>query len=207
MQSPKICPGLVRKTMTQIRPGRGTMDYANADLWQKRDLRKKCPKGKRQIPQGSIRSWLGLLAKAGIIHSLSHRCGLLDCSTPGSSVLHYLPEFAQIHVHWVGDTILPFHLLPLPSLFCPQYFPASVFSNKFALHISSQSFGTSASVSVLPMNIQSFFLSGLTGLISLLSKELSSIFFSTTVWKHQFFSVQPSSWSSSHICIWLMEKP
>ena len=23
----------------------------------------------------------------------------VDCSTPGSSVLHYLPEFAQIHVH------------------------------------------------------------------------------------------------------------
>ena len=23
----------------------------------------------------------------------------MDCSTPGSSVLHYLPEFAQIHVH------------------------------------------------------------------------------------------------------------
>ena len=28
-----------------------------------------------------------------------------DCSTSGSSVLHYLPEFAQIHVHWVGDVI------------------------------------------------------------------------------------------------------
>ena len=29
----------------------------------------------------------------------------MDCSMPGSSVLHYLPEFAQIHVHGVGDTI------------------------------------------------------------------------------------------------------
>ena len=29
----------------------------------------------------------------------------MDCCTPGSSVLHYLPEFAQIHVHLVGDTI------------------------------------------------------------------------------------------------------
>ena len=25
--------------------------------------------------------------------------------TPGSSVLHCLPEFAQIHVHWIGDAI------------------------------------------------------------------------------------------------------
>ena len=32
-------------------------------------------------------------------------CSSMDCSTPGSSVLHYLPEFAQIHVHWVGDDI------------------------------------------------------------------------------------------------------
>ena len=29
----------------------------------------------------------------------------VDCSVPGSSVLHYLPEFAQIHVHWGGDAI------------------------------------------------------------------------------------------------------
>ena len=29
----------------------------------------------------------------------------LDYSTQGSSILHYLPEFAQIHAHWVGDAI------------------------------------------------------------------------------------------------------
>ena len=27
----------------------------------------------------------------------------MDCSTPGFPVLHYLPEFAQTHAHWVGD--------------------------------------------------------------------------------------------------------
>ena len=36
--------------------------------------------------------------------------------------------------------------------------------------------------------------------ISLLSRGLSRVFFSTTVSKHQFFSTQPSLWSSSHIC-------
>ena len=30
---------------------------------------------------------------------------LIDCSTSGSSVLHDLPEFAQIHVHQVSDVI------------------------------------------------------------------------------------------------------
>ena len=29
----------------------------------------------------------------------------MDCSMPGSSVLHYFPEFVQIHVHGIGDTI------------------------------------------------------------------------------------------------------
>ena len=28
-------------------------------------------------------------------------CDPMDCSQPGSSVLHYLLEFAQTHVHWV----------------------------------------------------------------------------------------------------------
>ena len=42
-------------------------------------------------------------------------CGPVDCSTLGSSVLHYLPEFAQIHVHWVGDAIQPSHPLSSPS--------------------------------------------------------------------------------------------
>ena len=36
------------------------------------------------------------------------------CSTPGFSVLHHLPEFAQIHVHGVGGATQPSHLL-LPS--------------------------------------------------------------------------------------------
>ena len=39
----------------------------------------------------------------------------MDCSTPGFSVHHHLPEFAQTHVHWVGDAIQPFYPLPSPS--------------------------------------------------------------------------------------------
>jgi len=48
---------------------------------------------------------------------------------------------------------------------------------------------------------------GFTGLILLLSKELSRVFSNTTVQKHQFFGTQPSLWSNSHICKWLLEKP
>ena len=39
-----------------------------------------------------------------------------DCSMPGSSVLHYLLEFTQTHVHWVGDATQPSHSLLSPSL-------------------------------------------------------------------------------------------
>ena len=63
-----------------------------------------------------------------------------------------------------------------------------------------------ASASVLPMSIQGLFPLGLTGLISLLSKRFSRVFSSTTVWKHQFFSVQSFLWSNSHIHTWLLKE-
>ena len=49
------------------------------------------------------------------------------------------------------------------------------------------------------MNIQDWFLLGLTGLISFLSKGLSIVSSNTTVQKHQFFSAQPSLWPNSHL--------
>ena len=49
-----------------------------------------------------------------------------------------------------------------------------------------------ASASVLSMSIQSWFPSGLTGWISLLSKRPSRVFSSITVQKHQFFGAVPS---------------
>ena len=42
-------------------------------------------------------------------------CDPMDCSRPGSSVLHYFLEFVQIHVHWVSDTIQPSGPLLSPS--------------------------------------------------------------------------------------------
>ena len=40
----------------------------------------------------------------------------MDCSTPGFPIHHQLPEFTQIHVHWVSDAIQPSHSLSSPSL-------------------------------------------------------------------------------------------
>ena len=93
---------------------------------------------------------------------------LFSCSIVSNSgfpVLHYLLEFAQTQVRWVSDAIQP--SCPCLSLFLlPWSFPMCL------LFISGgQSFGVSASAPVLPMSIQGWFLSGLTGLISLLCKD------------------------------------
>ena len=57
----------------------------------------------------------------------------MDCSTPGFPIL--LLEFAQTHVHSVGDAIQPSHPL-LPPILLPSIFPSTrVFSNESALHI------------------------------------------------------------------------
>ena len=50
-------------------------------------------------------------------------CDLMDCSTPGFPVLHYLLEFVQTHVHWLGDAIVPSHPLS-PLLLLPPTPPS-----------------------------------------------------------------------------------
>ena len=96
----------------------------------------------------------------------------------------------------------------IPFSSCPQSLPASgSFPVSQFFPSGGQSIGLSASTSVLPMNIQAWFPLGWTGLISLLFKGLSRVFSNTTVQKHQFFNIQPSLWSNSHIHIWWLEKP
>ena len=76
---------------------------------------------------------------------------------------------------------------------CLQSFPVSGSFPMSQFFVSGgQSIGTSASASVLPMNIQDWFPLGWTGWISLQSKGLSRVFSNTTVQKHQFFSAQLS---------------
>ena len=100
------------------------------------------------------------------------------------------------------------HSSVAPFSSCLQSFPASgLFPISWLFASGDQSIGASASASVPPMNIQDWFPSGLTGLISLQSKGLSRVFSNTIVQNHQFFSAQPSLWSNSHIHTWLLEKP
>ena len=90
---------------------------------------------------------------------------------------------------------------------CPQSLPASEtfpISQLFAW--GGQSTGVSALASFLPKKSQGWSPSEWTGWISLQIKGLSRVFSNTTVQKHQFFSIQPSSQSNSHIHPWLLEK-
>ena len=89
----------------------------------------------------------------------------------------------------------------------PQFFPTSgSFPMSRVFTSGGQSIGISASRSALPMTIQGWFPLELTGLI-LQSKGPLRVFSNTTVEKHQFFAVQPSLWSNSHVHVWLLEKP
>ena len=82
---------------------------------------------------------------------------------------------------WCHPTISS-SVVPFSS--CLQSFPASESLPRSWLFTSGgQSTGTSASASVLPMNIQDWFPLGWTGWISLLIKGLSRVFSSTTVWR------------------------
>ena len=121
----------------------------------------------------------------------------MDCSPPGFPVLHCLQEFAQTYVHWWCCPTISFCVI-IPFSSCCQSFPASG-SFPMSWHFASGGQSIGASASVLPMNSQGWFPLGLTGLISLLFKGLSGVFYSTTIQKHQFFSVQTSLWSNSQL--------
>ena len=112
---------------------------------------------------------------------MSTLCNSMKCSTPGLPVPYYLPEFAQVHVHfqWCHPTVSSSDAL---FSFFPQYFPALwTFPVSCLFSSDDQNTGASASTSVLPVNIQGWSPLWLSGLTSLLSKGLSGVFFSTTV--------------------------
>ena len=136
----------------------------------------------------------------------------MDCSMPGFPVHHQLPENAQTHVHWVGDTIQPSHPLSSPS---PPAFNLSQHQRSFPMSqffpSGGQSFGSfSISLSneysgLISFRMDFFGLLAVQGTLKSLFQHRK--FESLKVWKHQFFGSQLSLWSNSHIHTWLVEKP
>ena len=75
--------------------------------------------------------------------SVAKSC-LTLCDLMDSSVLHDLPEFAQIHVHRVSDAIQPSPALLPPLFFLPIFPIIKAFSNELVLHIRWPNIGASA---------------------------------------------------------------
>ena len=97
------------------------------------------------------------------------------------------------------ESVMPSnHLILCRPLLLPSTFPSiRVFSNESALHIRWPKYW---SFSISSSNDYSELISFRTyWFTSLLSKGLSRIFSSTTIWKHKFFSAHSSLWSNSHI--------
>ena len=129
-------------------------------------------------------------------HGLQHTSLLHPSPSPGTCS-NSCPSSRWCHPT-TSSSFVPFSS-------CPQSFPASEsfpISQFFAS--GSQSVRASASASALPVNIQGWFPLGLTGLISLQSMGLSRVLQHHSL-KHQFFSVQPSLWSYTHIHSWLLK--
>ena len=142
-------------------------------------------------------SWVSSVAQSCLI-----LCDTMDCRRPCLSPSPGACSNSCPSSRWyhpvISSSVIPFS-------FYLQSFPVSGSYWKSQFFTSGDQ-SIRASASVFPINIQDCFPLGLTGWISLLSKELSRVSSSTTVQTHQLFSAQISLWSNSHIHTWLLEK-
>ena len=119
-------------------------------------------------------------------------CDSMNHSTPGLPVHHQLPEFTQTHVHRVSDAVQPSHPLASPSPPAPtpsqhqSLFSSHEVAKVLEFQLEHHSFQRNPRADLLQ--------NGLVG-----SPCSPRVFSNTTVQKHQFFSIQPSSQSNSHI--------
>ena len=154
------------------------------------------PKTYSQVYSGQFSSVTQLcLTPYGLQHTR------LPCPSPTPRACsNSCPLFRWYHPT-ISSSVIPFSS-------CLQSFPAlGPFQMSQFFTSGGQSIGVSASTSFLPVNNQDWSPLGWSGWISLQSKGLSRVFSNTTVQKHQFFGVQFSSQSNSHIHTWPLEKP
>ena len=106
------------------------------------------------------------------------------CPSPASGVC-----LDSCPLSWWCHPTISFSVIPfshrLQSFPASRSFPVSQFFTS-----GGESIGVSASVSILPKNIQDWFPLGWTGLIFLQPEGLSRVFSNITIQKHQFFSTQ-----------------
>ena len=128
----------------------------------------------------------------------------LPCPSPTLRVCSNLCPLNQWCHPTISSSVIPFSHL--------QSFPASVSFQMSQLFVSSgQNIGVSASISVFPMTIQDGFPLGLTGWVSLKSKELSRAFSNTAIQKQRHYfdnkglSSQSYGFFSSQVWMWELD--
>ena len=147
---------------------------------------------------------------SSVARSCPTLCDPMNRSTPGFPVHHQLPELASTHVHWISDAIQPSHPLssvPFSSFLQAQhqgFFQWVGSSHQLAkvlelqFQLQHQSFQWIFRTDIL-YRMDWLDLLAVQGILKSLLQHHGS--------KHQFLGAQLSLWSSSHVCIWLLEKP
>ena len=136
-------------------------------------------------------------------------CDPVDCSTPGSSVLHYLSKCAQVHVHWVSNAIyissfvcsllFTFNLSQHQDLFQSQIFTSggqSIWSFSFSI---SPSNGYSVLIS---FRIDWFDLSAVQGTLKSLFQHHTSKAFFMVQFSHLYMTTEKTKQNKKH-WLWL----
>ena len=153
-------------------------------MWKKLKLNGSMKTYKKFYQFSSVQFSCSVMSNCLQLQGLQYK--RLPCKSPTSRAYAYSCPLSQ----WCYPNISS-SVLPLISHF--QSFPASgSFPMSQSFSKGGQSIGVSVSASVLLMNIQDWFPLGWTGYISLLPKELSWVFSSTTVQKHQLLGTQVS---------------
>ena len=136
-----------------------------------------------ELQFSSVQSSRSVVSDSLWPHGLQHT--RLSCPWPTPGACSNSCPLSQWCHPTISSSAVPFSCLW--SFSASWSFPMSQF---FAS--DGHSIGTSASASVLPMNIQDWFPLGWTGLISWQPKGFLRVFSYTTVQKHQLFSAQLS---------------
>ena len=123
----------------------------------------------------------------------------LPCPSPSLGVCSNSCPLSRWCHPTISSSVIPFS--------CPQSFPTSGSFQMSVLRIRWPKYW-SFSFSIRPSNEHSKLIFFRMDWLDLLAVQgTSGVFSNTTVRKHQFFGAQPSLWSNSHICTWLLEKP
>ena len=159
---------------------------------------------------------LSFIQQKNVVQLLSHGRLFVTPWTAAHQASLSITNFLSLLKLSSIESVMPYNhfILCHPLLLLPSIFSSiRALSNESALHIRWPKYWN-FSFSISPSNDYSGLISFRMDCFDLLavqgSRESSltpQVFSNTTVKNYQFFGIQPSLWSNSHIHTWLLEKP